>query len=123
MHTIRTCHGNFVSVQPDGRTELRESADQWEAVAIVDLGVEGGRRMIALRSAAHGQYLKVTPSGELRWTASKVGVSETLEVVPTSIGWALKSHSGAYLSAMPNGSLRWTAHDVSAWETFEVSPS
>ena len=117
-HTMMTCHGTFVSVQPDGRTELRESAAQWEGVIVVELEVESGRRMIALRSAAHGQYLKVTPSGALRWTASKVGASETLEVVPTSIGWALKSNSGAYLSAMPNGSLRWTAHDVSAWETF-----
>jgi hypothetical protein len=120
---IRTCRGCFISVRPDGKSEIRQVAEDSESIDVIECSFERGRHSIALRSTAHGGYMRVTASGELRWDSVTVGTHQTVEVVPTCIGVALRCYSGAYLSAMSNLSLRWTAHDVSAWETFNFVPA
>ena len=120
-HTIQSgIHRYYLCVQPDGKTEHRAVAAEWETVIVEEIRSESdgpGRQLIALRSH-HGKYLRVHLSGDMQWIGSTISALETIEVVPNTAGVALKSAHGSYLCAMTNGSLRFTAHDVRSSETF-----
>lgn len=114
---FKSCHGKYLSAQPDGRAEWnRDAAREWERI----LMERAGDNHVALKSV-HNKYLSAQPDGRLEWNRDSVRAWETWTAEVTENGVTLKSAHNKYLSAQPDGSVVAGRSEAGPWERFEVN--
>jgi hypothetical protein len=114
---FKSCHGRYLSAQPDGRVLWnREAAREWERITVEHMEND----QIALKSV-HGTYLSAQPDGRLEWNRDRIKIWERWTLESIQSGVTLKSAHNKYLSAHPDGAVAADRDEASEWEIFVIS--